>query len=295
MNPLTNVKNLNKINERELNLGVAGDLGKSWHKKYQDSAWIFIGGLPYDLTEGDVIAVFSQYGEIVNINLIRDHKTGKIKGFGFLCYEDQRSTVLAVDNFNGTKVLGRIIRVDHVEEYKVPKERGDEDELVKQLHLEGCAPRPVPILPASSSHKAIDQRRESKKVAKKLKKEKKHRRKRSRPSSSSSEERHEKKKKKRKAEKSDEKINQPPPRQLEKPSTSSSSLSKEEHLSQQPWQHQRSRDFAGDGRRSDIASFEKQHWQFANNNNRNYDSAKPPTTGGRRFRESNTYLPSRYK
>ena len=45
-----------------------------------------------------------RYGEIVNINLIRDKKTGKSKGFAFICYEDQRSTVLAVDNLNGAKV-----------------------------------------------------------------------------------------------------------------------------------------------------------------------------------------------
>lgn len=40
----------------------------------------------------------------MNINLVRDKKTGKSKGFCFICYEDQRSTVLAVDNLNGIKV-----------------------------------------------------------------------------------------------------------------------------------------------------------------------------------------------
>ena len=45
-----------------------------------------------------------RYGEIVNINLVRDKKTGKSKGFCFLAYENQQSTVLAVDNFNGIKV-----------------------------------------------------------------------------------------------------------------------------------------------------------------------------------------------
>uniref|UniRef100_A0A915KGH7 RRM domain-containing protein n=1 Tax=Romanomermis culicivorax TaxID=13658 RepID=A0A915KGH7_ROMCU len=140
MNPLTNVKNLQKLNERELRMGFAGDDSRSWHQKYRDSAWIFIGGLNFELSEGDLIAVFSQYGEIVNINLIRDKQTGKSRGFGFLCYEDQRSTNLAVDNLNGIKIANRIIRVDHVEEYKIPKERGDEDDIVKRLHLEGCAP-----------------------------------------------------------------------------------------------------------------------------------------------------------
>lgn len=70
----------------------------------QDSAYIFIGGLPYELTEGDLISVFSQYGEIVDVNLVRDKQTGKSKGYAFIAYEDQRSTVLSVDNFNGIKV-----------------------------------------------------------------------------------------------------------------------------------------------------------------------------------------------
>lgn len=46
----------------------------------------------------------SRYGEIVHINLIRDKDSGKSKGFGFICYEDQRSTILAVDNLNTFKV-----------------------------------------------------------------------------------------------------------------------------------------------------------------------------------------------
>lgn len=50
------------------------------------------------------IIFYRRYGEIVNINLIRDKDSGKSKGFCFICYEDQRSTDLAVDNFNGIKV-----------------------------------------------------------------------------------------------------------------------------------------------------------------------------------------------
>ncbi|GMT32466.1 hypothetical protein PFISCL1PPCAC_23763 [Pristionchus fissidentatus] len=145
MNPITNIKNQNKLNERELAMGIAGDLTKSWHQVYKDSAWIYIGGLPYDLTEGDVISVFSQWGEVVNINLIRDAKTGKSKGFCFLCYQDQRSTVLAVDNFNGMELLKRMLRVDHVEEYKVPKYKEDADEETKRLWEKGCAPEAIEL------------------------------------------------------------------------------------------------------------------------------------------------------
>lgn len=72
--------------------------------------------------------MFSQYGEILDINLIRDKKTGKSKGFAFLRYEDQRSTILAVDNLTGSTVLGRKLRVDHVNEYKQPKKEGENAE-----------------------------------------------------------------------------------------------------------------------------------------------------------------------
>lgn len=53
-----NVKNIQKLNQRELEQGNFGK--KSWHDEYKNSAWVFIGGLPFDLTEGDVICVFSQ-------------------------------------------------------------------------------------------------------------------------------------------------------------------------------------------------------------------------------------------
>ncbi|XP_058059941.1 RNA-binding motif protein, X-linked 2 [Anopheles bellator] len=140
MNPMTNMKNVLKLSDQDLKRGGTN----SWHDQYRGSAWIFVGGLPYDLTEGDVICVFSQYGEIVNINLVRDKVTGKSKGFCFICYEDQRSTILAVDNLNGIKVAGKTLRVDHVQDYKPPKENEKTDAETRQLYMEGCAPKVQP-------------------------------------------------------------------------------------------------------------------------------------------------------
>ena len=59
-----------------------------------------------------------RYGEIVDVDMPRDKNTGKRRGFAFLMYENQRSTVLAVDNLNGAQVLNRTLRVDHVKDYK---------------------------------------------------------------------------------------------------------------------------------------------------------------------------------
>ena len=183
MNPKTQTYNQLKMNERELAAGVAGTKN-SWHQQYKDSAWVFLGGLPYEMTEGDIICMFSQYGEVVHINLIRDHTSGKSRGFGFLCYMDQRSTVLAVDNLNAVKVLGRIIRVDHIHQYKLPKDLEKLDADKRKLFEEGCAPKE--LSPSEESEESEDEALPIKvKKEKKKKKEKKTKKKKKRRSSDS--------------------------------------------------------------------------------------------------------------
>ena len=128
LNTISKIKQIQRLNEEELNFNITGSA--SWHHKYRDSSYIYISGFPYEVTEGDLVIVFSQYGEIVDCRIVRDKKTGKSKGFGYICYEDQRSTILAVDNLNGIKIGGKFILVDHVEEYKLPKkfEQSDDEE-----------------------------------------------------------------------------------------------------------------------------------------------------------------------
>ncbi|KAF2758370.1 RNA binding domain protein, partial [Pseudovirgaria hyperparasitica] len=108
MNAIRRVRELNK---RELEAGITPE--GSWHVDYRDTAYIYVGGLHLDLSEGDIITIFSQFGEPVFINLVRDKETGKSRGFCFLKYEDQRSTDLAVDNLGGAEVMGKLLSVDH--------------------------------------------------------------------------------------------------------------------------------------------------------------------------------------
>jgi RNA-binding motif protein, X-linked 2 len=124
------INEIQRINALELEKNLTHTSG-SWHTKYKDSSWVYAGNLPNNLTEGDIICIVSQYGEIEDINLVRDSDTGKSKGFAFIKYEDARSCVLAVDNLTGSQVLGRTLRVDHVEKYRLPKhlqEKEDEND-----------------------------------------------------------------------------------------------------------------------------------------------------------------------
>ncbi|KAI4931612.1 hypothetical protein J4E85_004206 [Alternaria conjuncta] len=118
---MNSVRAIQQLNKRELEAGINPE--GSWHTDYRDTAFINIGGLPFELSEGDIITIFSQYGEPVWVKLARDKETGKSRGFAWIKYEDQRSCDLAVDNLGGATIMDRVIRVDHAR-YK-PKD--DED------------------------------------------------------------------------------------------------------------------------------------------------------------------------
>ena len=96
VNTMNRVKEVERINVKDLQLQLASDtvgnagqwdVNKSWHAQYKDSAYVYVGGLSDGLSEGDVIVICSQFGEVVDINMPRDKKTGKTKGFAFICYE----------------------------------------------------------------------------------------------------------------------------------------------------------------------------------------------------------------
>lgn len=91
------------LNSKELQKDIKENT--SWHDAYKNSPHIYIGSIPFELNEGDILTVFAQYGKIVKINMVRDKDTQKSKGFAFLTYKNPKSAVLAVDNFDGIKVL----------------------------------------------------------------------------------------------------------------------------------------------------------------------------------------------
>ncbi|QEU60883.1 Ist3 [Kluyveromyces lactis] len=127
---MNQIRSIQKLSERELECGILKP-ESSWHHEYKDQAYINFGGMHLELTEADILTIFSQYGCPVDIKLVRDQTTGKSKGFGFLKYEDQRSTILAVDNLNGAKVCGRLIRVDHAF-YRPRSDEAEYEEAVRQ-------------------------------------------------------------------------------------------------------------------------------------------------------------------
>ena len=91
----------------------------TWHEDFRQSAYVITTGWNPEINEGDIVTVLSQFGEIFDVNLIKNRQTGESKGIAFVGFEDQRSTDLVVDNLNGVSICGRVIKVDHVKEYKL--------------------------------------------------------------------------------------------------------------------------------------------------------------------------------
>lgn len=73
---------------------------------------IYVGNLPYTLTEDELKAAFSQFGEVSSVNIIMDRMSGQSKGFGFVEMPDNSEADEAIKALNESALNGRNIRVN---------------------------------------------------------------------------------------------------------------------------------------------------------------------------------------
>ncbi|MCL1039599.1 RNA-binding protein [Shewanella corallii] len=63
---------------------------------------LYVGNLPYRVHEGEVKELFEQYGAVSTVRLVRDRKTGRRKGFGFveMAESGAREALAKLNDFN---------------------------------------------------------------------------------------------------------------------------------------------------------------------------------------------------
>ncbi len=73
---------------------------------------LYVGNLPYTVTEDDLRGLFAQAGTVKSIALINDRDTGRSKGFGFVEFETNEDAQKAISMFNGTQLQDRTLTVN---------------------------------------------------------------------------------------------------------------------------------------------------------------------------------------
>jgi RNA recognition motif-containing protein len=79
---------------------------------------IFVGSLPYDLSEAELKDIFEKFGEVSSVKIITDKISGRSKGFGFIEMPEDESAKKAMEDLNGSEIHGRPIVVNKAEERK---------------------------------------------------------------------------------------------------------------------------------------------------------------------------------
>ena len=72
---------------------------------------IFVGNLPYEADERDLLATFEPFGVVASVNIVRDRTTGRSRGFGFVNMIDRDEGALAITSTDGKELRGRTLKV----------------------------------------------------------------------------------------------------------------------------------------------------------------------------------------
>jgi RNA recognition motif-containing protein len=73
---------------------------------------IYVGNLPFDVTDGDLRTLFADYGDLTSATVISDRETGRSRGFGFVELSDETLGLKAVSELDGSDWNGRQLTVN---------------------------------------------------------------------------------------------------------------------------------------------------------------------------------------
>ncbi len=73
---------------------------------------IYLGNLPYSVTDEDLYGMFSEFGTLASAEVIKDKYSGQSKGFGFVDMPDNAEAENAIEALNDAVMKGRKITVN---------------------------------------------------------------------------------------------------------------------------------------------------------------------------------------
>ncbi len=85
---------------------------------------LYVGGLPYSVTEAQLEEVFSAHGTVESARVITDRMSGRSRGFGFVEMSTPEEAEEAMQKLNGTELEGRTLTVNEAKPQQ-PRSEGD--------------------------------------------------------------------------------------------------------------------------------------------------------------------------
>ena len=114
-------KDHEKANEARNSLNMKRLKGKAlnimWHEKdnsirYNNTANIFVKGIPPDVKPREVFELFNKYGEIISSKICED-EDGDLLGYGYINYYSLDSAENAIKDLNKKKIWGSVLEIEH--------------------------------------------------------------------------------------------------------------------------------------------------------------------------------------
>jgi RNA recognition motif-containing protein len=81
---------------------------------------IHVGNLAYNVTEDDLRSLFSSFGEVSSVNIVKERSSGQSKGFGFVEMMNNSEADKAMKGLNGSRVKEQAIKLSQA---KPPSKR----------------------------------------------------------------------------------------------------------------------------------------------------------------------------
>ena len=81
---------------------------------------LYVGNLPFDITEGDLRDLLSQHGPVNEIAVVMDKTTGRPRGFAFATMNTPEAAAAVIQALNGKDWKGRALTVNEAR----PREEG---------------------------------------------------------------------------------------------------------------------------------------------------------------------------
>ena len=86
---------------------------------------IYVGNLPREATEDDLLEAFKAFGQVASATIIKDKFSGESRGFGFVEMPSQDEAESAIMGLNGKELKGQALTVNKARPR--PARRGGRD------------------------------------------------------------------------------------------------------------------------------------------------------------------------